>query len=79
MDEPRPAGPLEERRRPPRSDPGRLGTVVLGFVVIAIGLWFFADRTLGLDLPRINWGALWPVILIGLGIWLVIGARGRRV
>jgi hypothetical protein len=46
--------------------------------VIAVGLWFFADRTLGLDLPDLDWGSLWPLILIALGAWILLGAGRRR-
>jgi hypothetical protein len=78
MDEQRPTGTFEGRGRPPSADPGRLATIAFGLAIIAIGLWFFADRTLGLDLPRIDWGALWPLILIAVGAWVVLGARDRR-
>ena len=45
-------------------------------ILVVIGLWFFATTTLGLDLPRVDWGALWPLLLIGLGAWIVLGAIG---
>jgi hypothetical protein len=79
MDEQRPNGAFEGRGRPPASDPGRFGTIVFGLVLIAVGAWFFADRTLGLDLPSIDWGDLWPVVLIAIGGWVILGARSRRV
>jgi hypothetical protein len=75
---PPPPGASEGRRRPRRNDPGRTGTVVFGLILIVIGIWFFAERTLGLALPDVDWGSLWPVILIVLGIWMLIGAAGRR-
>jgi hypothetical protein len=78
MNEPRQDGTFEGRSRPVREDPGRLGTIVFGLVVIAVGLWFFAERTLGLALPRIDWGALWPLILIAIGAWVLLGAGRRR-
>jgi len=59
-------------------DPGRLGTIVLGVILLAIGLWFFADQTLGLDMPRLGWSQLWPFLLIGLGAWIAIGSMRRR-
>ena len=46
--------------------------------MIAIGVWFFADRTLGIDLPDFDWGSLWPLILIGIGVWILIGAERRN-
>ncbi len=71
-------GTFEARPRRRGDDPGRSASVVFGLVVIAIGLWFFADDTLGLDLPELDWGALWPLVLIGLGAWIVLGATSRR-
>jgi hypothetical protein len=74
---PPPPGAFEGRRRPPRSDPGRSGTILFGVILIVLGLWFFAERTLGIALPHVDWGSLWPVVLIGLGIWMLIGAASR--
>ena len=68
---------FENRPQPRDPDPGRVATVVFGLIVIAIGLWFFLDRTLGFDLPDIDWGGLWPLILIAIGAWILLGA-GRR-
>ena len=50
---------------------------MFGLIIIAIGVWFFLDRTLGFNLPEIDWGGLWPLILIGIGAWILVGA-GRR-
>ncbi|HET8787073.1 MAG TPA: DUF5668 domain-containing protein [Candidatus Limnocylindrales bacterium] len=63
-----------------RSDerPGRTATVVFGLIVVAIGLWFFADQTLGLDMPRLSWSELWPVLLILVGAWLLYTSLRRR-
>ena len=60
------------------ADSGRMGSVVLGAILVAIGLWFFADQTLGLDMPRLDWGDLWPLIIIGIGAWIVLSSLGRR-
>jgi hypothetical protein len=59
---------------------GRAGSIVFGVVLLLVGAWFFAEQTLGLDLPAISWGELWPVILIALGAWIVLGSlrRGSR-
>ncbi len=46
--------------------------------MVLIGLWFFASQTLGLDLPRIDWRQAWPVILIAIGAWIVLGSLRRR-
>lgn len=65
--------PADRARR--RRDGFRL---VWGVLLIAIGLWFFAERTLRIDLPTIPWGDLWPVLLIGLGAWILLRGALRR-
>jgi uncharacterized integral membrane protein len=63
----------------PSDDGGaRWAAIIGGLIVLAIGVWFFLDRTLGVDLPDLDWGALWPLILIGIGAWLVIRSVARR-
>ena len=64
--------------QPPRHDENRLPAVIFGIILITVGLWFFAETTLGLDLPTIRWGQLWPVVLIGVGVLILWGARVRR-
>lgn len=64
--------------RPSSDDPGRLGTIVFGVILVAVGLWFFADQTLGLDMPRLRWSELWPILIILLGGWIVLGSMRRR-
>jgi hypothetical protein len=46
-------------------------------IVLLIGAWFFATRTLGLDLPDIEWGQLWPLLLVGIGAWIVLNSVRR--
>jgi hypothetical protein len=77
MAEPESNQSFETRPQPRDPDPGRLATIVFGLIVIGIGVWFFFDRTLGYDLPDIDWGGLWPLILIAIGAWVLLGA-GRR-
>ncbi len=56
----------------------RGSSLVIGMVLLAIGLWYFADQTLGLHLPRLSWNDLWPVALIVLGGWIIAGPYLRR-
>jgi hypothetical protein len=51
----------------------------VGLIVLAVGLYYFVDRTLGIDLPAVSWGNLWPVILIAIGGVILVRAwdRGR--
>jgi hypothetical protein len=54
-------------------------TRVWGVIVLAIGLWFFADVTLGLDMPAVAWRDLWPLALIVLGLAVLLrGMASRR-
>ena len=66
-------------RRPVSADPDRGGALLFGVILLGVGLWFFAERTLGLAMPDISWGQLWPLLLVGLGAWMVLGTlrRGR--
>lgn len=50
----------------------------LGIVLILVGAWFFIERTLRIDLPAIPWDDLWPVLLIGLGVWIAFRGTSRR-
>lgn len=70
-----PAAPLVRRSD---EQPGRTSTIVFGLIVIGVGLWFFADQTLGLDMPRLSWSELWPLFLILLGGWLLYTSMRRR-
>ena len=69
---PPPGIPPEPTPRPPATDGPRYGSIILGLAILGVGLWYFADRTLGLDLPDIDASQLWPVAVIALGVWLVV-------
>ena len=75
---PAPPPPPEPSWRPPPADHGRNAALIFGLIFLIVGLWFFASETLGLDLPDIEWSQLWPLLLIGLGAWIVIGAMRRN-
>lgn len=70
-----PAIPPEPSAGPPIAEGPRWGSIILGLVILGIGLWYFADRTLGLDLPRLQANQLWPIVVIGLGVWLILRPR----
>ena len=54
-------------------------TRVWGLLVLAVGVWFFADITLGMEMPAIAWRDVWPVALIVLGLAVVVrGMASRR-
>lgn len=52
--------------------------IVIGLVLIAIGLYYFLDRTLGIALPGIQWSSVWPIILIVLGGLILVRSFQRK-
>jgi hypothetical protein len=51
---------------------------VWGLLLLAVGLWFFADVTLGYDMPSIAWSDVWPIALIGIGLLVLVRGMSRR-
>ena len=51
---------------------------LVGLLLIALGVYLFLERTLGLHLPQIPWSSLWPVLLIVVGGLLLIRSMDRR-
>jgi hypothetical protein len=52
--------------------------LIVGLALIAIGLYYFLDRTLGLDMPAIQWSSLWPIILIVIGGLILLRSFERK-
>jgi hypothetical protein len=73
-----PPRPAQPDWRPPRHDSGRNASLVFGVIILLVGLWFFATQTLGIDLPRLDWDQLWPIVLIAIGALIVLNAMQRR-
>lgn len=63
----------EGRTAPSWVDEGR-ATLLIGGGLILLGLWFLAREYL----PRIDWGFVWPLILVGVGVLILTGAARRR-
>jgi hypothetical protein len=83
---PQPSPPPPEAAQPPPpqttwkprpTDTGRSASLVFGVLFLIIGGWFFATTTLGLDLPDLDWGQFWPVILIVIGLAVVLRSLDR--
>ena len=48
--------------------------LVVGVGLVLLGAWFLVREYL----PAINWGLLWPVVLIGIGGLILITSARRR-
>jgi hypothetical protein len=51
---------------------------VWGLLVLAVGAWFFADITLGMEMPGIAWRDVWPGALIVLGLAVLVRGMATR-
>ena len=67
--------PRDKDRRERKSN---MVAIVVGLVILAVGVYYFIDRTLGVAMPRIQWGSLWPVLLIVLGGVVLLRSIDRR-
>ncbi len=54
------------------------GARIWGLIVLAVGLWFFAQVTLGLPLPVVASRDLWPVALVLIGLFVIVRGMTRR-
>jgi hypothetical protein len=52
--------------------------IVIGLIFIGLGAYWFLDQTLGIAMPRISWGGVWPVVLILIGGLILIRSLERR-
>jgi hypothetical protein len=81
-DRPRDSGWREPPWFPPsdrrRDRPVSPFAMVVGLGLVLVGLYYFVDRTLGIALPRISWGSLWPILLIVLGGLILIRSFQRK-
>ena len=51
---------------------------VWGLIILAVGVWFLVDVTLGYDMPTVPWGDVWPIGLILVGLLVVFRGMTRR-
>ena len=67
--------PRDQDRREPKAN---LAAIIVGLVILAAGVYFLLDRTLGVPMPPIRWGSLWPILLIVIGGIVLIRSIQRR-
>ena len=58
----------------PQTKERNKGSLIGGLVLITLGALFLADELI----PQINFGDLWPVILIVIGVGLLVNAVAKR-
>jgi len=51
------------------------GGVIAGLIFIALGVAFLLDR---LDVWDLRFEVIWPAVLVGVGVLIVLGALPRR-
>jgi hypothetical protein len=54
------------------------GAIVFGLIILGIGVYYLLDRTLGIAMPRIQWGSIWPIFVIILGGLILLRSFDRR-
>jgi phage shock protein C len=59
--------------RPARHDGGATGVLVIGMLLVLVGIFFLARQLL----PALNFGLIWPVVVIIGGALLVLAAFRR--
>jgi phage shock protein C len=52
---------------------GRAG-IVVGVGLVLLGAWFLAREYL----PQINWNLIWPLVLVGIGVLILVTSARRR-
>jgi hypothetical protein len=48
------------------------GGIVLGLILLVVGGYYFLRNTLGFDLGELDGEAIWPIVIVAFGSWLVI-------
>jgi phage shock protein C len=68
--DPEAAGSVAE---PAARNDGRAG-IVVGIGLVLVGAWFLLRQYL----PEIDWGLVWPIVIIGIGIVILVTTTRRR-
>ena len=57
-----------------RSGSGGQAGVVIGIGLVVVGVWFLLREYL----PEIDWGLIWPLVLVGIGALVLVTSMRRR-
>ena len=48
--------------------------MVIGIGLVVVGVWFLLREYL----PEIDWGLIWPLVLVGIGALVLVTSMRRR-
>ena len=54
------------------------GALIFGLIVLGVGIYYFAQKTLGLAIPDLDWERIWPLIIIAVGVLVVVSNLRRK-
>jgi phage shock protein C len=66
--------PAQRRAVPRPSGADSRAGIFVGVGLVVIGAWFLAREYL----PAINWGLVWPVILVAIGVLILVNSARQR-
>lgn len=55
-----------------------VGAVLFGSIILFVGVYYFLRNTLGFDLGELDGDAIWPIIVIAIGLAIVVRVPHRR-
>ena len=55
-----------------------IGALLIGGVILFVGVYYLLDQTLGFDIGPLNWDAIWPILVIAVGVSILFGVRRRE-
>jgi phage shock protein PspC (stress-responsive transcriptional regulator) len=58
----------------PRAGRDNRAGLVVGIGLVLVGLWFLLREYL----PDFDWSLVWPIVLIGVGVLILVGVSRRR-
>jgi phage shock protein C len=66
--------PAQRRAAPRSSSADSRAGIFVGVGLVVIGAWFLAREYL----PAINWGLIWPIILVAIGVLILVNSARQR-
>ena len=49
-----------------------VGGLLIGLIILGVGVYYFVNQTLGIDIPKLDWDRVWPLFVIALGAGIVL-------